>query len=94
MIAASTFAPDQIVRLLARLNRGEPVDFSHESGGPHAFTIVKIRGAFVLRTSAGIALASGSTFAEAWRKRPRIDVSHHGKSLLTTPDQQPRKVHL
>ena len=72
MIAASTFAPDQIVRLLGRLNRGEPVDFSHDPGGPLAFTILKTRGAFVLRLPAGIALASGSTFAEIWRKRPRI----------------------
>ncbi|MDX7953393.1 hypothetical protein P7D22_19700 [Lichenihabitans sp. Uapishka_5] len=76
MIAASTFAPDQIVRLLARLNRGEAAAFSHEPDGPLAFTISKGRGAFVLRTPAGIALASGSTFAEVWRKRPQSDAAH------------------
>ena len=72
MIAASTFAPDQIVRLLVRLNRGEVVSFSHEPDGPLAFTIAKSGIFFVLSTPAGIAFASGSTFAETWRKRPRI----------------------
>lgn len=76
MIAASTSAPDMIVRLLGRLNRGETVSFSHEPHGPLAFTISKARGAFVLRTPAGIALASGSTFAEVWRKRPLIGAAH------------------
>lgn len=74
MIAAATFAPDQIVRLLTVLNHGEAVSFSQEPQGPLAFTIAKTDRSFVVRDARGRALASASTFAEAWRSRPRPDV--------------------
>lgn len=88
MIAAATFAPDMIVRLLTILNRGEVVSFSQEPQGPLAFTIRKDGRAFVVRNARGQALASASTFAEAWRSRPRPDAAEIRGTPSPAPAQE------
>lgn len=88
MIAAATFAPDQIVRLLVLLNRGEAVSFSQEPQGPLAFTIAKTDRSFVVRDARGRALASATTFAEAWRNRPRPDARGAPGGNPQTPAQE------
>lgn len=71
ILAAAIDMPGQLVPILARLNRGEAVSFSHEEGGPLAFVIEKTGCSFVVRDDRSRALASGATFAEIWRERPR-----------------------
>lgn len=71
MIAATLLSSDMLVPVLARLNRGELIEFSHFPGGPLAFSVGKIGRSFVMCDVEGRALASASTFAETWRRRPQ-----------------------
>ena len=76
ILAAEIFAPGQIVPLLARLNRGELVGFSHKQGGAVAFTIEKTGHSFVVRDDCQIAFNDDPLFA------PNADPSEGGLGLI------------